>query len=114
MEVSKQDWKCFREKLPCWQESYMEGLIQEYRELLDGEENASEKFWELEKRIQQDRRSRGVILSLRKDTMLFDIASFLHEGVITMSDLEGFSNEVREAVQNLQTLFSERMNQCGQ
>lgn len=113
MEVSKQDWKCFREKLPRWQESYMEGLIQEYRELLDREEKASEKFWELEKRIRQDRRSRGVILSLKKDTMLFDIASFLHEGVITTSDLEGFSNEVKEAVQYLQTLFSERANQRG-
>lgn len=92
----------------------MEGLIQEYRELLNGEEKTSKKFRELEKRIQQDRRSRGVILSLRKDTMLFDIVSFLHEGVITMSDLDGFSNEVKESVQNLQTLFSERMNQCGQ
>ena len=49
MEVSKQDWKCFRGKLPRWQESYMEGLIREYRELR--EEKASEKFWELEKRI---------------------------------------------------------------
>lgn len=114
MEVSKQDWKYFREKLPCWQEAYMEGLVQEYRDLLDREEKASEKFWELEKRIQRDRRSRGVILSLRKDTMLFDIASFLHEGVITMSDLDGFSNEVKEAVQNLQILFSERTNQHGQ
>ena len=27
MEISKRDWKLFREKLPAWQENYMDRLI---------------------------------------------------------------------------------------
>lgn len=50
MEISKKDWKLFREKLPDWQEKYMEKLNQEYIELLQKEGNASDKFWKLEKR----------------------------------------------------------------
>ena len=34
MEVSKKDWQLFKEKLPGWQEKYMEKLIAEYTELL--------------------------------------------------------------------------------
>ena len=34
VDVSKRDWKLFREKLPGWQESYMERLCKEYVELL--------------------------------------------------------------------------------
>ena len=29
MDISKKDWKLFREKLSDWQEKYMEGLIKE-------------------------------------------------------------------------------------
>ncbi|MBQ3544318.1 MAG: hypothetical protein IJA34_04945 [Lachnospiraceae bacterium] len=47
MEVSKSDWKLFRARIGDWQESYMERLLQEYVELLSGEENASEKFWKV-------------------------------------------------------------------
>lgn len=27
MDISKKDWKLFREKLTGWQENYMEGLV---------------------------------------------------------------------------------------
>ena len=30
MDISKKDWKLFREKLSGWQEKYMEGLVKEY------------------------------------------------------------------------------------
>ena len=52
MDISKKDWKLFREKLSGWQENYMEGLVKEYANFLnDDKKPASEKFWELEKRI---------------------------------------------------------------
>lgn len=51
MEVSKADWKLFRSRIADWQEAYMERLIKEYAELLNGEGAASDKFWELEKRM---------------------------------------------------------------
>ena len=49
MDISKKDWKLFREKLSGWQENYMEGLVKEYANFLnDDKKPASEKFWELE------------------------------------------------------------------
>ena len=52
MDISKKDWKLFREKLSDWQENYMEGLVKEYANFLnDDKKPASEKFWELEKGI---------------------------------------------------------------
>ena len=41
------DWKLFREKLPKWQEAYMERLIKEYAELLNGDKAAPENFGSL-------------------------------------------------------------------
>ena len=57
MELSKNDWKLFRERLPGWQERYMDKLTREYAELLtDDRCQPSERFWTLNKRIREDRR----------------------------------------------------------
>ena len=46
MDISKKDWKLYREKLPGWQERYMEKLVKEYIEMLSNDDKpASEKFW---------------------------------------------------------------------
>ena len=45
MDISKKDWKLFRERLADWQENYMEGLVKEYANFLnDDKKLASEKF----------------------------------------------------------------------
>lgn len=59
MEVSKKDWKLYREKIPGWQEAYMEKLIASYVKYLQNKEPASTKFWELEKKIKRDRKILG-------------------------------------------------------
>lgn len=43
-EISKSDWKLFREKVPEWQEHYMERLTKEYIALLSSPGNASDHF----------------------------------------------------------------------
>ena len=59
MDVSKKDWKLFREKLSGWQEKYMEGLVKKYVNFLnDDTKCASEKFWKLEKQINGDAKVR--------------------------------------------------------
>ena len=98
VEVTKADWKLFREKLSNWQENYMEKLNKEYVELLMGEGLASEKFWELEKRIKQDMRHSGVVMEMRKSEMVYDLVRLVREKVICESDLEGFSEDIKEAV----------------
>lgn len=50
MELSKNDWKLFRERLPGWQERYMDKLACEYAEFLtDDSHQPSERFWTLNK-----------------------------------------------------------------
>lgn len=99
MEISKKDWKLFREKLPVWQENYMSRLIEEYMILLrDENKEASDKFWELEKKIKDDRRHPGVILNIRKSEVLYDIIRLIRLEVITCDDLDDFSADLQQAV----------------
>ena len=98
VEISKRDWKLYRERLPEWQEHFMEQLMKEYIELLSGPGNASDHFWELEKRIKQDKKNPGVQIEVRKSEAIWDIAVFVGRGIITMEELDGFSEDLIESV----------------
>lgn len=97
-EISKRDWKLFRERVPDWQEHYMEQLTKEYIELLSAPGNASDHFWKLEERIRKDKKHPGVLLELRKSDAIWDIAIFVRYKIISLADLEGFSEDLIEAV----------------
>lgn len=101
MEVSKSDWKLFRTSIGDWQEAYMERLVKEYMDLLEGEENASDKFWKLEERIKKDKKHPGVMLELSKENMIFDIVALINRDIITVADLKDFSDELKEDVNYL-------------
>ncbi len=90
--------KCSKELVPGWQESYMERLMKEYIELLSSQGNASDHSWALEKRIKQDKKHPGVLLELRKSSAIWDIATFVGHEIITMDELEEFSDDLKEAV----------------
>ena len=78
MDISKKDWKLFRERLLGWQENYMEGFVKEYANFLnDDKKPASEKFWELEKRIKEDKRHPGVIMEMSKSEVIWDIVRLI-------------------------------------
>lgn len=98
VEISKADWKLFRERVSGWQEHYMEQLNKEYIELLSSPGNASDHFWELEKRIKRDRKHPGVIIEMQKSEAVWDIATLVAQKVITIDDLEGFSEDLIDAV----------------
>lgn len=97
-EISKFDWKLFRERVPEWQERYMEHLAKQYIELLSSPGLASEHFWELEKRIKEDKKNPGVQLEIRKSEVIWDIAMFVRYNIIQLNDLEGFSDDLALAV----------------
>ena len=99
MDVSKKDWALYRERLPVWQERYMERLIAQYKALIDGEAPASDKFWELEKRIRADKKKPGVVVEMSKQEMIYQIVELLHDKAITLSNLEGFSEDLISTVQ---------------
>lgn len=97
-QFEEKDWKLFREKLPEWQEAYMERLIKEYAELLADDTSASERFWALDKRIRADRQSLGVRVNEVSRSKLQNILIGLNiENVIAEDDLQGFSEELRES-----------------
>ena len=102
MDISQMDWKLFREKLSDWQENYMEGLVKEYANFLnDDKKPASEKFWELEKRIKEDKRHPGVIMELKKSEVIWDIVYLIRLRVITYDDLSEFSGELQMEVKRI-------------
>ena len=59
-DITKSDWKLFQERVPEWQEHYMERLIKEYVELLTSPGKASDHFLKRseERRVGKECRSR--------------------------------------------------------
>ena len=103
-EITKSDWKLFRERVSIWQEHYIERLIQEYVQLLNAPGQASDHFWELDERIRKDRKHPGVVIQLRKSDAVWDIAYLVNEGVINMDELNGFSDDLIEAVKRINSM----------
>ena len=102
MDISKKDWKLFRERLSDWQENYMEGLVKEYVNFLnDDKKPASDKFWELEKRIKEDKHQPGVIMEMRKSEAIWDIVRLTRLKVITYDDLSEFSGDLQQEVKSI-------------
>lgn len=95
---TKKDWALFREKIADWQETYMDKINKEYIELLSGEGRPSEKFWTLEERIRNDKKDTGVQLKMSRSNCIPNIISLLNEGVITMEDLDEFSDELKKTI----------------
>ena len=102
--INEKDWKLFREKLPQWQENHMEKLCKEYLEILRKDKHPSERFWELEKRINDDKHHIGVRARMSRSNMDNNLLGLLREGVITLDDLAEFSDEL----QNQMRLIAER------
>ena len=74
----------------------MERLNREYIALLSGTGSASEKFWELDRRMREDKRRGGVVMRMSRSNMELNLLSLLSDGVISTADLDGFSEELRE------------------
>lgn len=80
-------------------ENYMDKLTKEYIELLSNENrNASDKFWEIEKRIKQDKKHPGVIMEMRKSEAIWNIVYLIRLGVIEYNDLADFTDDLKQAV----------------
>ena len=98
-EITNSDWKKYREKIGIWQENYMGRLLTEYVALLQTDEPASKRFWELEKRIKQDKKNPGVLITdMRKSSAIYDIATLVRKEIISIKELDDFSDDLREAV----------------
>ena len=111
-QFEEKDWKLFREKLPEWQEAYLERLIKEYAELLNGDEAASVKFWALDKRIRADRKRLGVhIDGVTRSNLQNILTGLIIENVITEDDLQDFSEELRESTHLWMQIFHRNLEE---
>lgn len=79
----------------------MNRLCREYIDLLSSDLKASNRFWELEKRIKDDRKKTGVVATMSRSKMIFNIVNLVYDGAICMDDLEEFSDDVKESVRML-------------
>ena len=77
---------------------YVQPCGEEYIAILQKPANASENFWELEKRIRNDKRSFGVSARISRNNMFQIVVSLPANAVITIDDLKDFSNEFTETV----------------
>ena len=82
-KIKEADWRLFRSRLPIWQEAYMERLNREYIALL-------------ERRMREDKRRGGVVMRMSRSNMELNLLSLLSDGVISIAELDGFSEELRE------------------
>ena len=105
-QFTKRDWALFRSKIGSWQEAYIGRLCDEYIELLSGDGDPSEKFWQLDKRIRSDRRNPGVRIEMTRTNFLYNIIALINNNVISIEDLEDFSDELKKTV----NAFLERQN----
>ncbi len=100
-DVAESGWKLFKKMLPQWQERYMEKLIGQYVGILNGDSEASSRFWALEERLNRDKLSSGVIANdIRRSTMRREIANLLIDSVITLDDLDGFTEDIKSYAQH--------------
>ncbi len=95
---TSRDWTLFKSRIAGWQEAYIDRLNKQYIALLNADAKASDKFWELEKRIRDDRRSVGVQIEMRKSMFIPNLLSLLKDEVITLGDLDDFSDELKAAI----------------
>ncbi len=102
IDISKKDWEKFRERLPVWQERYMDRILLEYIQILSGKEAASDRFWSLDERIKRDRRSPGVRITISRSSIFDALIRLLNDEVITMEDLSDFSDELKARISRFQ------------
>ena len=100
-KYTERDWKLFRSKLPDWQSAYMEKLNQEYIEILSADAESSIKFWQLEKRINQDKKKTGVIAEMKRSLLITNLYYLIREAAIGVNDLDDFSDKLQEHIKHM-------------
>ena len=93
-EVNENDWILFRKRVPGWQERIFSELVENYSSILASSGHSSERFWKQKDTLDRDLRIPSLILDMRRSKMDMHIMTLLGDGVITLSDLEGFSDDV--------------------
>lgn len=98
MEFTESDWKLFRKHIARWQEAYIDKLNKEYIEILSGENEPSEKFWKLAKKINSDKFRPGVKIEMTRSRFIESLICLINDGVIDISELSDFSEDLQNTI----------------
>lgn len=98
---TENDWKIYKRKLPIWQEKYISNLLKKYNEIINGRSDPSERFWHLENEINKDKNHPGVTVERKRSNMIPTLVTFLRDGIIEISDINDFSEELKDAVKKI-------------
>ncbi len=100
-KLREKDWKVFKKKVPQWEQAILDRLNQEYIQLLTGPDTPADKFWELRHRINEDIYRPGVFMDMSRSKVESQVGDLLRVGAITLEDLDGFSEELRERLEQV-------------
>ena len=89
---NESDWILFREKRKEWIDRYYTRLLTECAGGLYGPGTPSERFWNLEKHIHEQKRILWRLGDFSRSTMFRVIMDMLELEIITFRDLEGFTD----------------------
>ena len=106
-KVNENDWKLFRKMIAILQENFMKKLLEEYKEILQKDALPSERFWDLEKKINSDKKCAGVYVVRSRSLMFENILNLAAKKAITMKDLEGLSDDIKIPVQRVLNNFTD-------
>lgn len=95
---TENDWKIYKSKLPIWQEKYISNLLKKYNEIIGDCSDPSERFWHLENEINKDKNYPGVTVERKRSNMIPTLVTFLRDGIVEISDIDDFSEELKETV----------------
>lgn len=78
----------------------MDKLIEEYKDILNSDTSSSDKYWALRKKIYEDYKSPGVLArDVSRSNMFIILLGLLRDEAITMDDLDEFSDELKEDIE---------------
>ncbi len=93
---NENDWQLLQQKIPAWQEASIEQLLQKYIAILQEDTKPSERLQKLEGHMKLDSYRTGVSVDMRRSRYYLILIDLLKEGVITMEDLDDFSDETKD------------------
>ena len=81
-------------------------LCDEYAAILTSSKRGSDAFREIEKRIKEDRKRPCVLVRMEKKEMPYIFLDLIRDKVITLDDLEGYSDGLKEQLDDLMEFWS--------
>ena len=98
-EVKEKDWKVYKELMPIWQDRYIKKVNREYITILINDKPAIENYWDLRRKIKEDKGHLLIQFDLRRSTMFNTIYSLYSENIIHNEELLKFSEELLNCIE---------------